>query len=308
MFKKFYTITAIVSIYILIAFLTSCDDDNGNNPPSSKYTQEQIARGEYLVMNVSKCAECHTPFGSGGAPDESKLLAGGQEFIPGQMYSSNITNDAETGLGKWTDEQIIKAIKNGLGHFNSNPNGQPLFPIMPYYVFANMTDDDAKAIVAFLREGTPAIKNEVPLPGSAFVPPAPTPALNYASLPGSGEGKYLTSAAGLCVECHTPRIESMPPNPAALDPTKYFAGGEPFTIPGLGTVQSSNITPDDETGIGNWTDQQIKDALLLHIDEMGITLCPPMPSFSSLTAGDVDKIVAYLKSLPSISNATTECP
>jgi hypothetical protein len=100
----------------------------------------------------------------------------------------------------------------------------------------------------------------------------------------------------------------MPPNPAALDPTKYFAGGEPFTIPGLGTVQSSNITPDDETGIGNWTDQQIKDALLLHIDEMGITLCPPMPSFSSLTAGDVDKIVAYLKSLPSISNATTECP
>ena len=308
MYKKFFTVAAIVTVYVLIAFLTSCDDDNSNNPTNSKYTPEQIARGKYLVMEVSKCAECHTPFGQGGVPDESKLLAGGQEFVPGKVWSSNITNDSTTGLGKWTDQQIINAIAKGYGHYNVNSQGLALFPIMPYYVFANMTNEDLKAIVAFLREGTPAINNQVTMTDAAFIPPQPSPALDYNALPGSGEGKYLTSAAGLCVECHTPRIESIPPNPAALDPTKYFAGTEGFIIPGIGTVESANITPDNETGIGDWTDQQIKDALIKHIDEMGVVLCPPMPIYAGLNSGDVDKIVAYLRSLPAIKNQATECP
>jgi mono/diheme cytochrome c family protein len=275
------------------------------------YTKAQVERGKYLAMHVSLCVDCHTPLLPDGKPDESKLFAGGLEFIPGKLWTRNITPDQETGIGSWTDEMILKAFRKGIGHYDEDPkNGKPLFPIMPYYVFANMTSDDAISIVAFLRTEVKPVKNKVPDRSSELVLPQPTKPLNYASLPGAfnDPGKYLTSAAGLCIECHTPRISQTPPDPSKLDPTKYFAGGEEFPIPGL-KVASANITPNNETGIGTWTDAEIKKAIQEGINKEGIPLCPPMPwpSFANLNPVDVNAIVQFLRSLPDIKNKVEDC-
>ena len=271
------------------------------------YTDEQIERGRYLVNVVGLCSDCHTPRGPDGQPDPDRFLAGGVEFIPGMLWTANITPDPATGIGAWSDRQIMWAIRKGLGHFEDAPQGKPLNPIMPYYVFANLTDEDVQAIVAYLRSGVDPVENEVPERDPSIVPPFPARPLDYEQLPGSGPGKYLTSAAGLCIECHTPRIPSDPPNAAALDPEKYFAGGEEFPIPGFGVVSSLNITPDPLTGIGEWSDDDIKTALVMGRTPEGRPLCPPMPNFGELTPEDLDAIVAFLREIPAIENEVEAC-
>ena len=123
----------LVSIVFLTIFTMFLVGYVYSQEGENEYTQEQSDRGEYLVMNVSLCWICHTPLGPKG-PDMTRLLAGGREFIPGALWSPNLTPDPTTGIGSWTDEQIFKAIKDGLGHFDDNPEGKPFFPIMPYYV------------------------------------------------------------------------------------------------------------------------------------------------------------------------------
>jgi mono/diheme cytochrome c family protein len=279
--------------------------------PSPGYTQPQVERGRYLAMNVSVCVECHTPPLPDGKPNEAMLFAGGREFIPGMLWTPNLTPDKETGLSSWTDEQIVQAIQKGVGHFDDDPEGEPLFPVMPYYVYANMTTDDAMAIVAFLRTEVKAIKNELPERSPQIEPPEPAKPLDYTSLPGANNdaGKYLTSAAGVCLECHTPRVQQPgPPDPSRLDSTKYFAGGEEFVIPGF-KVFSANITPDKETGIGDLTDDQIKAAFQKGVDEDGKPLCPPMPwpLYADITSSDANAIVKFIRSVPAIKNEVEEC-
>ncbi|MFA0760428.1 MAG: hypothetical protein HZLCBSQH_000522 [Candidatus Fervidibacterota bacterium] len=294
--------------FATLVFFSGCS----NKVVTPVYTPQQIARGEYLANFVSACVDCHTPLNPDGSLDTSRLFAGGREFIPGKERSANITPDPNTGIGRWTDDQIVLAIKRGLGHFEMNPNGQPLVPIMPYYVYANMTDDDARAIVAYLRTKVRPVRNQVLMPDPSVVPPQPAPPLNYHTLPGNDNdpGKYLTSAAGVCIECHTPRRSQ---NPADLDPTKFFAGGEPFPIPNIGTVYSANITPDAKTGIGNWTVDQIVVALTQGKDAMGHDLCPPMGPlakglFSHMSPSDLNNIANFLKTVPPVNNPVPECP
>jgi mono/diheme cytochrome c family protein len=122
--------------------------------------QDQVARGKYLVTIMS-CTDCHTPGYFLGKPDNARFLAGsevGFAIPPGVFHGPNLTPDKETGLGNWTDAQIIAAIKTG-----KRPDGRELVPVMPYPAFASLSDADAKAIVAFLRS-IPAVKNKVPGP------------------------------------------------------------------------------------------------------------------------------------------------
>lgn len=121
---------------------------------------DQVARGKYLVTIMS-CTDCHTPGYFLGKPDNARFLGGsdvGFKIPPGVFHGPNLTPDKETGLGNWTDEQIITAIRTG-----KRPDGRELVPVMPYHAFAHLTDPDVKAIVAFLRT-IPAVKNKVPGP------------------------------------------------------------------------------------------------------------------------------------------------
>ena len=120
-----------------------------------------VERGKYLV-NIAGCNDCHTPGYFLGKPDMARFLGGSEVGfeIPGLgvFHGPNLTPDKETGLGGWTDAQILTALQKG-----TRPDGRMLAPIMPWHAFANLTPQDAQAIVAFLRS-LPPVKNKVPGP------------------------------------------------------------------------------------------------------------------------------------------------
>jgi mono/diheme cytochrome c family protein len=154
-----YSILGCVALALVTA---SC-----NSAP----TAEQIAaRGRYLV-GVMGCSDCHTPGSLAGMPDATKMLGGSDVsfFLPGMgyFYPPNLTSDA-TGLAAWTPAQIVTAIRTGV-----RPDGRKLAPIMPWMGYANLTDDDANAMAAYLKT-LPAVMNQVPAPIAADqTPPGP---------------------------------------------------------------------------------------------------------------------------------------
>ncbi|MFT3672535.1 c-type cytochrome [Aestuariivirga sp.] len=123
--------------------------------------EDAVARGKYLV-GIAGCNDCHTPGYFLGKPDMARYLGGSEVGfeVPGLgvFHGPNLTPDKETGLGGWTDEQIIAAVTQGKA-----PDGRELAPVMPWHAFATLTPDDQKAIVAFLRS-IPAVSNKVPGP------------------------------------------------------------------------------------------------------------------------------------------------
>ena len=130
--------------------------------------QDQVARGKYLV-NLGLCTDCHTPGHLLGKPDEKRFLGGSEVGfeIPGLgvFHGPNLTPDKETGLGNWSDADIIKAFQTGV-----RPDGRILSPIMPWKAFGELTSADANAIVAYLRS-LPPVKNKVPGPFGASETP-----------------------------------------------------------------------------------------------------------------------------------------
>jgi mono/diheme cytochrome c family protein len=118
----------------------------------------QVARGRYLAT-IAGCSDCHTPGALLGAPDMKRFLGGSDVgfSIPGQgvFVGENLTPDKETGLGQWTGDQIAAAIRMGKA-----PDGRQLSPVMPYPAFSRLTDEDAQAIVAFLKS-LPPVSNKV---------------------------------------------------------------------------------------------------------------------------------------------------
>jgi mono/diheme cytochrome c family protein len=123
--------------------------------------EEQVKRGQYLA-NLGGCLDCHTPGYFFGKPDMSRYLGGSDVgfYIPdlGTFYGRNLTPDKETGLGNWTQAQIVAALQTG-----KRPDGRELAPIMPWRALAKLTKSDAYAIAAFLKS-LPAVKNTVPGP------------------------------------------------------------------------------------------------------------------------------------------------
>jgi mono/diheme cytochrome c family protein len=146
---------------------------------------DNVARGKYLVT-VGGCSDCHTPGTFLGKPNMSEFLGGSDVgfAIPGLgvFAGSNLTPDKETGLGNWTNDQIITAFTTG-----KRPDGRVLAPIMPYQALANLTKVDAIAIVAYLRR-LPAVHNKVAGPFGPSEKPsifvmAVLPGAVYSSLP-----------------------------------------------------------------------------------------------------------------------------
>lgn len=259
-------------------------------------THEQVvARGAYLVNGPLACANCHTPRDKDFSLIADKHLAGGTRLAePGiyDVYSANLTPDKDTGIGSLTDEQVITAIRTG-----KTREGRIIFPPMPVPTYNTMSDDDVKAVVAYLRTIKP-VHNEVPvskwsIPQQAMPPakgtPAPSPSDKVAY------GGYIVNSLAHCFECHTVHG----PNGVR------GAGGELITLaPGM-TVRTANITQDKETGIGNWSDEDIKKALTKGIRPDGRHLSPPMPFpwFEHMTEQDIDAVVAYVRTIPPAKNA-----
>jgi mono/diheme cytochrome c family protein len=129
--------------------------------PAQAADDAQLARGKYLV-GIAGCNDCHTTGYFFGKPDMTKFLAGSEVGfeIPGLgvFVGRNITPDMETGIGGWSEDQIIAALQTG-----KRPDGRELAPIMPWHAFATLTKEDVTAIAAFLK-GIPAVSNKIPEP------------------------------------------------------------------------------------------------------------------------------------------------
>ena len=165
-------IIALVAIVLAIASLTyfaACNNNKKEEPKASTNTdsiQKVIARGDYLANHVAGCMDCHSKRdfskysgpavpgteGQGGEAFSHDLL----NAIPGVVYARNITPDPETGIGSWSDDDILKALTQGI-----NKKGDTLFPIMPYANFNHLAKSDLLGIIAYIRTLKP-IKNKVP--------------------------------------------------------------------------------------------------------------------------------------------------
>ncbi len=140
-------------------------------PRVSAFAQSEINRGEYLVA-IMDCTGCHTPGTFLGKPDMQRFLAGSEVGfqVPGLgiFYPPNLTPDHETGLGQWSEADIIKAVRSGI-----RPDGRQLAPVMPYHSYGKLTDSDAAALARYLKS-IKAIRNQVSPPaGATEKPPGP---------------------------------------------------------------------------------------------------------------------------------------
>jgi mono/diheme cytochrome c family protein len=287
----------MVSLSIALLLLLIASD-------AAAQTREQIARGKYVFGAAAGCG-CHTV-------PKQPLNAGGRKYDGpfGTVYSSNITPDPTTGIGKWTDEQIITATRAG-----RRPNGERLIPVHPYTVFNGMAEQDLKDVVVYLRSvppvdrATPAKKISVPLFESVFLPAwlatfaaVETPPKSAATS-GVARGEYLTRAVSHCGECHTPRTMTM-----AVDNTRFLAGNPKGKGPEGSAVP--NITPDRETGLGSWSEEQIADYLETGNKPdgdvadglMAEVIQGSSAGYKDLTKADRLAIAKYLKSIPPIKN------
>lgn len=177
----------------------------------------------------------------------------------------------------------------------------------------HITDPDLDAIVTYLRS-VPGVDHAVPRSGPEFELPAPAQALDLALAPqprsdyaepqAAQRGRYLAAGVGVCLECHTQPLMG---DPRVLDYDGFFAGGERFEI-GLPVVPiSKNLTSDPETGLGDWTVEDIVKAVKEGTDQDGDGICPPMPAgpmlpFEGITDEDALDIAHYIKSLPPVVN------
>lgn len=297
-----------------VAYIKTALPNVGPPPELTVQTDSaQIARGKYLATNVAVCIDCHSERDwkiSSGPVVPGTEGKGGEAFtremgFPGLYYARNIT---PAHLKDWTDGEIYRAITAGV-----SKDGRALFPVMPYGNFGQADPEDIKSIIAYVRSLKPIENNSIPAPESDFpmnliintIPtkaegskrPDPADSVAY--------GKYLVTLAS-CGDCHTPVDDKGQPLPGMA-----FAGGRSFPMP-AGTVSSSNLTPDSESGLGTWTKQafiarfdaarqpNFKHPSTLEHPEFNTIM--PWIMYAGMTDQDLGAIFTYLKTLTPVKN------
>lgn len=258
-------------------------------------TPARVERGRYLVQGGIGCSTCHSPrdFTQHGAPMQPGMELAGQALplpgFPGTISAPNLTPDPETGAGNWTDDQIARAIREGIKHDDTT-----LFPLMPYAAYKGLSDEDLASVVVYLRSLAP-VRNAVPathinFPVNYLVRGAPEPVTQPVPGPNPSDtlarGKYM---ATLGCSCHNP-VDKIP-----------YAGGEKFVGP-WGDVTSANLTPDP-SGIAYYSESGFIAALRTgYVGARALNPIMPYGEFKSLTDDDLKAIFAYLKSMPAIKH------
>lgn len=282
---------------------------------SIDYTTDRIARGEYLANCVNVCMDCHsvrdwskfsgplTPgtFGQGGDRFDQTL------GMPGVFYARNITPE---GISRYTDGELFRVITTGV-----TKEGRAMFPLMPYPYYGKMDREDIYSIIAYIRSLSP-IKNEVPesvadfpmnfiintIPQKADLQKRPDPSDELAY------GAYLTNAAG-CIECHT-QVDK-----GQIIREFSFGGGREFQFPDGSVVRSSNISPDEITGIGTWTKESFIKRFKMYADSSYVlpSVAPgefntimPWMMYAGMKEEDLAAIYTYLKTVTPIENVVNK--
>jgi mono/diheme cytochrome c family protein len=279
-------IAAVLALMLLVRALPAVADEDA------------VTHGEYLAR-AGGCFSCHT---AAGRP----MLAGGRAIATpfGTFYSPNITPDPETGIGRWTDAQFLRALREGV-----RPDGSNYFPVFPYPSFTGITDGDALAIKAFLFSLSPVHQpnrpHDVPFPFSwrplqtvwklLFFTPGPFQAAPDRH-PAYNRGAYLVTALAHCGECHTPRNAL-----GALERDRGLSGNES----GPENQPVPNITPDPATGVGGWDKSDLIELLKTGAAPDGSEVKGAMheaieDGLKYLSSADLDAIAEYVLSQKAI--------
>ncbi len=296
---------AIVTAFIAYSLMTvSCRHAQVPVPTLSvsvpSDTTMLVSRGEYIVRTVAVCGSCH----AADAKNADGPLSGGKEFSDwrlGTARAANLTPDADTGLGTWSDGEIVRALRNG-----QRKDGRLLAPVMPYGWFHEMSDADALAVARYLKS-LPPVRHEVTqstnfifkLGKLLFLRPKPAISASAPPRRASAEyGGYLAQHVGLCADCHTPRggLRAEP------DKSRLFGGmaKPPKDFP----TKPPNLTPDAATGIGNWGEEDFLRTIHTGVNPAGRSLKPfmPWPQLGRMTDDDLRAIYRYLRTAPPIRN------
>ena len=258
---------------------------------------QEITRGEYL-FEISGCRHCHTA-------DDSAPLAGGRplETPFGTFYTPNITAHPQAGLGYWSADEFVRALRLGVA-----PDGSHYYPAFPFTSYTRMSDADAGAIHDYIRNqpisDQPSREHDLPWylawrlaariwQWLFFTPAEFTPdATSSASL---NRGAYIAEALGHCQECHTPRNWF-----GVLQPELAYAGN----ADGPEGERVPNITSDPDAGIGDWSRDSLETFLrygeLPNGEYTAGTMDAVIQGLNRLTDIDRDALIEYLRSLPPV--------
>lgn len=311
--KVIFIVVAIIAIIVAgsLAYLKFALPDVGAAPKLTIHvTPAQVQRGKYLAMHVAVCVDCHSTrdWSRFSGPIISGTFGKGGEYFgpemgfPGKFYSRNIT---PYNLKDWTDGQIFRALTTGV-----DKDGHALFPIMPYLQFGEADKKDIMDIIAYIRTLKP-IENKTPpthpdFPMNFIINTIPKKA-SFVQRPNPGNtvayGHYLVNLAS-CMECHT-KV-----NKGKMILRDAFAGGREFKMPN-GTLFSANITPDKQTGIGNWTESDFvakfkhyaDSAALYKMSPHAVNTVMPWSMYAGMDSSDLKAIYTYLRTVKPVRNS-----
>jgi mono/diheme cytochrome c family protein len=260
-------------------------------------TENAFERGKNLAFNI--CAGCHLDHGV------NKFIGKPLHDLPriaGRLVSANLTNSSTHGIPpKYTDAEMFYLLKTGIGR-----NGR----FLPYMMRPMMADEDINDIIVYLRSSDPAIAAADTTVGKTYINMVGKAGIRLGAHPQAFNkgvqrppendpvvyGRYLVAVIG-CYHCHSSKVMGLD----YADPERskgYLTGGIKLKTPEGKRIFGPNLTPDKETGIGNFTKEDFRNAVREGITPSGRKLSPPMGKWKSLTDKQVDAIYSYLQSLP----------
>ena len=303
MLKKLFIVVVVLAV-VAAAVFWFATEPRGMAEAALPDHSPDVANGEYLFW-AGGCESCHATADASG--DDLLKLGGGQALDTpfGIFHVPNISPDEETGIGSWSTLDFVNSMKFGTGK-----GGEHLYPAFPYTSYQHMTVTDIIDMKAFLDTLEP-VSNVVPghelgfpfsfrrglglwqllyVDGQTFEPdPGVSDQIN--------RGGYLVNGPGHCGECHTPRNEIGGPIASLALSGAPDPEGDGF-VP--------NITPDDETGIGSWSESDLvtmfQTGFTPEFDSVGGTMAAVQRNMAKLSEDDLRAMAAYLKSLPPIKS------
>mgnify|MGYP002777003751 CR=1 FL=1 len=273
-------------------------------PLTVAHTEAQVVRGRKIASML--CVQCHSV---PGQPLKGKLM----DDLPtefGEVWTANITQHPEHGIGRWTDGELVHLLRTGVRRDGRYAVVMPQFP--------NMSDADIQAVVAWLRSADPVVQPDptpshpnhynfllkaltntvmkpLPAPTGPIAPPDTTNPVAY--------GRYVADGLIACYACHSADFKKMNPLHPELS-EGYYGGGNPMLDRQRRVVPSANLTPDETTGLAaHYTEANFVRAVRFGQRYDGQPLRYPMLPHTGLTDSEVKAIYAYLQTVPAIKNA-----